>query len=260
MADQTTNPARVLIACLLCSGSMDTPNHRSLAQQRGAIDRRWLLAALALVLLGLAALWRLSPLGQDLTAEQVASGLEQLQQSRWAIPALAVIYVLGNAVLFPTLLLNIGVILVWGAVWGSVYALGGSVLAGLLFFAVGQRWGAPYLERWQGRRLKASLRFLRASGVVGMVILRVTPVAPYPIVNLALGAAEISWWVFGLGTLLGLLPSILGMAVVGEELRALMQDPQPEQLMQVAALAVVVLGVLAAVQWLARRYQREHSA
>lgn len=242
---------------------MDTqtlPHRSSPLRQRGAIGRRWLLAALAVVVLGLAALWRLSPLGQELTAEQVAGWLEQLRQSRWAIPALAVIYVLGNAVLFPTLLLNMGVILVWGAVWGSTYALAGSVLAGLLFFAVGRRWGAPYLERWQGQRLKASLKFLRASGVVGMVILRVTPVAPYPIVNLALGAAAISWWIFGLGTVLGLLPSIVGMAVVGEELRALMQDPQPEQLMQVAGLAVGVFVVLAVLQWLARRYQQEHTA
>lgn len=241
---------------------MDTVTHSSISSlvgQRGAIDRRWLFAALALALLAMAAVWRFSPLGQELTAEQVAGWLQGLRQSPWALPALAAIYVVGNAVLFPTLLLNVGVILVWGGLWGSVYALAGSVLAGVLFFAVGLRWGAPYLERWQGRRLQATLKFLKASGVVGMVILRVTPVAPYPIVNLALGAAAISWWVFSLGTVLGLLPSIVGIAIVGEEVRALLQDPRPEHIAQAVALGGAVLLALTGLQWLARRYQREHS-
>lgn len=77
-----------------------------------------------------------------------------------------------------------------------------------------------------------------------MILLRLVPVAPYPVINLALGAGGIGVGIFSVGTLLGVLPSLLAMGVVGFQLREVIDDPGPGSIGFLVGLlvALVTLG------------------
>lgn len=218
-------------------------------------DNPWFWLVLAAVLLaGLAAAWRLTPLGELADPKAIAQWFEQLGRSPSAPLTIGLIYIVANVVVFPTIALNLAVILALGAVWGLVYALYGTLLAGVLVFLAGRVFGKAPLERLGIEAVDKPLRVIRQSGLPGLILLRMVPVAPYPIVNLLLGAGGIRLWVFVVGTALGVLPSLLAMGVLGFQLREVFQDPTPTRVAILGA-AVVVIGVLG--WWSKRRIERE---
>lgn len=211
-----------------------------------ALPRRkwwgWLLAAV--VLLAFLALWRLTPLGEWTEPEKIAGQIESLAQSPWAPLSLALIYVAATGVLFPIIALNLALILTLGPLWGVAGALYGTLLAGLVAFWVGGRFGRKALRGLDNARLDKALTLIRNSGLPGMILLRLVPVAPYPVINLALGAGGIGVGIFSVGTLLGVLPSLLAMGVVGFQLREVIDDPGPGSIGFLVGLlvALVTLG------------------
>ncbi len=208
---------------------------------------------LVVVLAALAALWRFTPLSELARPERVAELLGAYVDSPWAPLTVLLIYLLGNAVLFPTLVLNMTMILTLGAGWGFVYAMYGSMAAGLAGYALGRLFGRKPLEKLEIRRLERTIELLRRSGVVGLAVLRLVPVAPYPVVNAVLGAAGIGVVVYSIGTFVGLLPSVLAMTAVGHQLRALIEHPDPTRIALLVLVTLVCLTALWFIQRLARR-------
>ena len=225
----------------------------SLSRRRKAL----IAGLLAIVVVGtLAALWRLTPLSDYAEPERLADTLSELVKSPWAPLTVLAIYLVGNAVLFPTLVLNMTMILTLGAGWGFAYALYGSMVAGVAGYALGRLFGRKPLERLGIRRLERTIELLKKSGVVGLAVLRLVPISPYPIINLVLGAAGIGFFTYTLGTLIGLLPSLIAMTAVGHQIRALVQDPDPMQITLLVVVSVACIAGLWGIQRLARRKMR----
>ncbi|MEC9406657.1 MAG: VTT domain-containing protein [Pseudomonadota bacterium] len=224
----------------------------------GALRRKALAGLIGLIIVvgTLAALWRFTPLSQLAEPERVAELLGQYVDSPWAPATVLVIYLVGNALLFPTIVLNMTMILTLGAGWGFVYAMYGSMAAGLAGYLLGRLFGRKPLQKLEIRRLERSIDMLRKSGVVGLAVLRLVPIAPYPVVNAVLGAAGIGLVVYSIGTFLGLLPSVLAMTAVGHQLRALIENPDP---LRIALLVLVTLTCLAAL-WFIQRLARQKLA
>lgn len=219
------------------------------------LRRKALVVVIALVIIiaVLAALWRLTPLSEFAQPERMADLLGQYVDSPWAPLTVLVIYLVGNAVLFPTLILNMTMVLTLGAGWGFTYAMYGSMAAGLAGYLLGRLFGRKPLEKLEIRRLERTIELLRQSGVVGLAVLRLVPIAPYPVVNAVLGAAGIGLTVYTIGTFIGLLPSILAMTAVGHQIRALIENPDPARIALLAAVTVVCLAGLWFIQRLARQ-------
>lgn len=231
--------------------------HDRTDEQRATRARR---TRAGLVLLGavilltiLGGVWRFTGLSELAEAARVAAWLEQVQTSPWAPLWIVGLYLIANAVLFPTLLLNMGVVLALGSAWGFTYAMLGSVSAGMAFYAVGRAFGRKPLERLKLRRLTRVIDLIKSSGAVGMAVLRLVPVAPHPVINVALGAAGIRSMPYFIGTTVGIFPSILAMTAVGHQLHALTDDPSPRQIAVLAAIVIAAVAGLWMVQRLARR-------
>ncbi|MHA7834954.1 MAG: TVP38/TMEM64 family protein [Algiphilus sp.] len=196
------------------------------------------------------ALWRWSPLGEWATSGNLETHVETLARSPWALLSLGLLYVLATPVMFPLTALNLALIVVMGPWVGVAYALYGSLLAGLCAYWAGVRLGQPALDRWGNAKVEKALRVVRESGVPGLMLLRIMPIAPYPVVNLVLGAGGVRGLPFVLGTVLGILPALLLMGVVGFQLRSVLENPTVEG---VVVLAVIALGCLALAFWVKRR-------
>lgn len=218
--------------------------------------RALIFACVAVVVVAaLAAAWRWTALGEWVEPAALAAWVRDAVRSPWAPLLIALMYIAANMVLLPNTLLNAGVILALGTGWGIGYALLGSLSAGTVYYALGRRYGEQRLQRLKIDRLDQIIEQLQRSGLPGLVLLRLLPIAPYTVVNLMLGAVGIGLPRFLIGTLLGLLPGSLATTAFGHQLERLIRDPSWQDgalLALVLALAVAVLFALRRVaeRWL----------
>ena len=213
---------------------------------------------IAALLVALAAgLWRFTDLAAYAEPKVIADWIRALARSPWMPLFVALIYLVGNSVMLPNTLLNAAVILALGTGWGIAYALGGSLAAGSVHFLLGRRYGQERLRALDIEQLDTILHKLDRSGLPGMVLLRNLPIAPYGVVNVMCGAAGLRFWVFFLGTLIGLLPGSLAVTAFGHQLERLIADPDPHEIVFLVGIVAAALGVLflmrrVAENWLGR--------
>lgn len=192
-----------------------------------------------------AALWRWTELGEWAEPSKLAGWIRDASRSPWAPLLIALLYIGANSVLAPNTLLNGGVILALGTGWGLGYALFGSLCAGTLYFFIGRYFGEERLEKLEIDRLDQIIDHLHNSGLIGLVLLRLLPIAPYTVVNLMLGATGIGLPRFLAGTTIGLLPGSLAATAFGHQLESLIRDPSWTDV----ALLVLVIAVAIALLW-----------
>ena len=94
-------------------------------------------------------------------------------------------------------------------------------------YGLGRALGRQRVRRLFGSRLSSGGQRLSRHGIVVVTVIRLLPLAPYSIVNLAAGAAEIGLRDFLIGTALGMLPGVFGAALFAEQLVRTMRRPEP---------------------------------
>jgi uncharacterized membrane protein YdjX (TVP38/TMEM64 family) len=228
-------------------------------EQKPHTARRIVLAGIMLAaLLGLAAAWRWSPLGEWVDIDSLISRAQALNTH----PATPLLVILGFAVAgslaIPLTLLVVAAVLAFGPLSGFLYSLAGAELSALLSYIAGQGAGRELVRRYAGGRLNSVSRKLSRRGVLTIVMLRMVPVAPFAVINLVAGASHIRLRDFALGTLVGLLPGLVAIALFADGLVNSIREPDAGSF---AWLAVVVLGILLAAFWLRKwlRYRQDPS-
>jgi uncharacterized membrane protein YdjX (TVP38/TMEM64 family) len=175
--------------------------------------------------------------------------------------AFAVAYATAPVLLLPVWPLTLAAGLAYGLGGGVLLAAPASALGATLAFLAGRR-----LLRRRAARLLASrprlavvAEALGAPGLRLVVLLRLSPLLPYSLLNYALGATRLRLRDFAAGSLLGMLPltllyawlgSLLGGAVVG----GAAPPPGGRPGLALSALGLVATG--AAVALLAHRARR----
>jgi len=220
--------------------------------------RRIVLGVVTLAtLLGLAAAWRWSPLGEWLDIDRLISQAQTLN----AHPATPLLMIAGFAVAgslaMPLTLLVVATVLAFGSLTGFFYSLVGAELSALLTYAVGQGAGRDLVRRYAGERLNSVSKQLSRRGVLTIITLRIVPVAPFAVINLVAGASHIRFRDFMLGTLIGLLPGLAAIALFADSLVHSIRNPDVGGF---AWLATVVLGIVLATLWVRKLLQRRQAS
>jgi phospholipase D1/2 len=184
--------------------------------------RRVLLILAALVIVvGTAALWRFGPLGAFLDAHRLAA-LGSALRARPDAPVLVLaVYLLAALVLFPMTPLLAATALVFDPWRGLAFGLAGALAAAALTYGLG-RFVGRHRARWvEGARFARVRERLRRRGVLATAGVRLVPVGNFSLANLAAGALNIPFPAFMLGNVLGLLPGLLALTLLGDHLRGL---------------------------------------
>lgn len=209
-------------------------------------------AVLAAVV-ALAAAWRWTTLGEWLDFGTLAVLAERLQASPVAPLAVLGAYVLAGLLVVPVTALVAVTVLVFGPWLGLLYAAGGSLLSAATTYGLGRALGRNVMRRLAGARLNRLSRRLGRRGLIAVVAVRLVPIAPFTIVNMAAGATHIGLLDFLLGTLLGMAPGSIAIALFVDRVAAAVTDPGAGTF---AILGGVVLLVAAAAvalrRWLGR--------
>lgn len=200
------------------------------------------IAGLLVVLVIVAVAWILTPLGEWLEPHRLAGVVEPISEAWWSVPVAIAGFTVLSVMAFPTSVLILAMGFVYGALWGSLWALVASLLSGLVSYRVGGAMGADGVDRLTRGRLRRMHRWVSERGVWSVVGLRMVPVAPYGVVNLAIGASKIPVRDFIWGTLIGLTPGIVLKGFFGDELGDFLAHPDPLSLLTLTALAAVFVA------------------
>jgi uncharacterized membrane protein YdjX (TVP38/TMEM64 family) len=211
---------------------------------------RWVLLGLYVsVLVGLAVAWH-QPAFRPWMEPQV---LSDFGRRLLAMPAGFLVVMLGYVLLvmagMPVLVLITVGTLVFTPWPGMAYALVGMVVGAVVTYAIGRYTGAQTMDRWTQGRLALVARHLQRRGLITVIAVRVMPVAPFIVVNMAAGALRVGLRDYVLGTFLGLLPGTIMISLFMGQVSAAWQAPSAGK---IAALVGAVVAI-AAVGWGVKR-------
>jgi uncharacterized membrane protein YdjX (TVP38/TMEM64 family) len=160
--------------------------------------------------------------------------------------ALVAVCAVGTSAFFPKPVLATAAGLLFGVVVGTALAVVGFTIGALIAFGVGRRLGRSAVARWLGGRLGVLEAIFARRGVAATLVLRLLPVLPFTLANYGAGVTAVRWQSFGLGTAIGLVPSTMLAALLGDALSDL-GSPR-------SIIAIGVWSVLSAIGvWWGRR-------
>jgi uncharacterized membrane protein YdjX (TVP38/TMEM64 family) len=186
-------------------------------------SRAWRTIWVSLALLGgvavIIVLGRTGVLG---ISDDVEPWLESLRQGPWALPATILIFIVTSFIAAPQFVLAAACVVAFGPALGFTYAMIGTVVSSWLHFYIGRFGGAKLVERYGGNTLNRLSRFIGRNDFVASTIVRNVPTAPAIVVNMAFGASHAKFWRFIAGVVVGSIPKIGIVALLGQSVLSAM--------------------------------------
>ena len=210
------------------------------------------VGALLAVVVALILAWEFTPLAEIADPDLVRAQLAAFDDVTGAAIVVGG-FVLAGLVGFPVTVLIIATAAAFGPWLGAAYAGAGAILGAAAGFGVGALLGRRTVAALLGKRLMSARRRIMQQGVLAVTALRLVPVAPFTIINIACGVFGIRLRDFLAGTVLGMAPGIVMLAALGDRVYALVSEPTPGRLAAVAGLIVLWLGLVMLMQRWATR-------
>lgn len=212
----------------------------------------WIL--LIAVIAGVSVMWRYTPLSQWVDVDTL-SGMIQTVRGLPAAPVWVVAgFVLAGLVAFPFSLLIVATVVAFGPVAGFLYSLTGGMFSAVIMYWVGDLLGRNFIRKLAGSTINRISQKLARHGVINIVFVRIVPVAPFTIINLAAGASHIHFRDYCLGTVLGMVPGMLAMTILADRVQATIQKPETGNVVWLVITAVLVAGAAGVlVKWVKGR-------
>jgi uncharacterized membrane protein YdjX (TVP38/TMEM64 family) len=212
--------------------------------------RLWAAAAVLLVLLAMTAVWRWTPLAEQIDIRKIIGWSVSLRHNPARHAIILAAYVVGSLVSFPVTLLILATAFIFGPLAGTAYSFAGCMLGAAVTYAAGYFMGKDFVRRLVGEKWRKIEKTIGQTGIFGIAAMRLLPVAPFTIVNVASGAFRVPVWNYFLGSLLGLAPGIIFINFFARQFARAVRDPGPGSY---ALLALAVLLTVAGTVWLKHR-------
>ncbi|MDQ7735093.1 TVP38/TMEM64 family protein [Halomonas sp. SpR1] len=211
------------------------------------------------VLLALGGLWQWLTVNDIVTVNSIRAWVAaspQWRDSPWVFALVTVVYVIALLVMFPLSILVAVTGLIFGPVWGFVYATIGTLASSVVSYAVGHRLGREALMNYGGKHMKGLSHYLSRRGIRAMTLINLLPLAPFTLTNMMAGAFHIKFRDYMIGSTLGIVPGLAAVTLLGSQLGALVTASAPRDI--VLSLAGLGLGILLlfALRYYSRRKSR----
>ncbi len=230
--------------------------------QRPAYRHSIKIIAMILTILLFAALWRWTPLNNYLTIASVIEFAGKLKANPFSPVLVPLVYVALGILSFPVTLIIMATIVVYGPLWGGGYALAGTVMSAATLFFIGRFLGKNIVRKLSGSLINSINQYLSQAGLTAVIVFRIIPIAPFSLINLIAGISAIRLRDFLLGTLIGILPGIIAIALVADRLSQSLRQPD---IMNFSILTAVIvslgIGLFGLRKWIKRRHtktQQQH--
>ncbi len=179
--------------------------------------RRGASAALALLLLA-------SLLMQDRPREILMELVSWVRGLGWSGAVVyGAVYVVATVALVPGLILTLGAGFLYGPFFGALLVLVCSVGGASAAFFIARSWWRPWvLRKLHKREALLSLdKRVASDGWKIVLLLRLSPMVPFSILNYLLGVTQLSFRAYVGATALGMIPGILLYSYLGSALNSI---------------------------------------
>jgi uncharacterized membrane protein YdjX (TVP38/TMEM64 family) len=214
--------------------------------------RLGLLIAVMVSIVLLAMAWSFSSLREWLDVDRIVAALRHLA-SEYGLPVAALAFSVALTLAVPLTFLTLVVVVAFGPLSGFVCAMVGAQVGAVFSYALGVMLGRDIVRKLAGERVNHISQKLADRGLLAVIAVRMVPVAPFAIVNMIAGASHIRLRDLLLGTLLGMAPGTLGIALFMETILEAMRTPSANSGIAVVLTVLLIgAGIWAARVWLRR--------
>jgi phospholipase D1/2 len=212
------------------------------------VKSRWAVIVIpCAVVVGIGLLWKLTPLANYIEPDRLAAEVERFSGSRAAPLSAALLFSLAAAAMVPLLLLITATALVFKPALAVPICLFGSMVSSAVLYATGAKFVRGHAHEAFGPTLEKVRNALHARGIIAIATIRMLPIAPFGLINVAAGSIGVRFRDFMFGTALGLAPGTIVLCLFGQQVKALWQNPTPSgvliAMMLVAAWIALSLGL-----------------
>ncbi|MBS0245835.1 MAG: VTT domain-containing protein [Proteobacteria bacterium] len=207
--------------------------------------------AAGLVIVALGLMWHFLPLADPQSVKAAFAGLAG---SRWAPLVVLGVFVVAGSLMFPVTVLIAATAAAFGPWLGFAYAAVGALASALVSYGVGAAVGKKTMHDLLGPRLNRVRERIARRGVIAVAAIRLVPVAPFTVINLAAGASAIPVFDYMAGTALGMLPGLVMIAAVGNQFARILTSPTPYDIAVLAAAVMAWVGLSIGVQAAVSRF------
>lgn len=183
--------------------------------------RAWRTIWVSLALLGgviaVAVIGAVTGIGDHLD-EQLAG----LRNGPWGLPMTILLFIVTSFMAAPQFVLFAAAVVAFGPWLGCTYAMIGTIVAAWIHFYLGRFGGAKLVERYGGNTVNRLSRFIGRNDFLASLIVRSVPTAPAVVVNMAFGASQANFWRYTAGVIVGSIPKILIVALLGQSVLSAM--------------------------------------
>ncbi|HEY7217261.1 MAG TPA: VTT domain-containing protein [Candidatus Binatia bacterium] len=226
-----------------------------LSEEHGSSSGALLRGALILIVMfALAAAWRWTGLAHVFDLQTIESWVASVEHSSLAPLWVIGIFLVGGFAVFPVTALILAVAYAFNAWLAMTYSLLGCIVSAISLYAIGRQLGRKNVVRMAGKRLNRMNRLISKHGVLAVAAVRMIPVAPYSLINLAAGAVHVPVRDFVIGTFLGMSPGVVVITFFENQFEEAIRTPSAVTFaVLIAAVIVMLLGIFAIRRWLAGR-------
>jgi len=169
------------------------------------------------------------------------------EKAHWGLPATILIFTLTSFIGAPQFVLIAACVVAFGPEVGFWYAWAATIISGGLNYWLGRLGSAQTLKRFGGATGGRFTRFMGKNGFLASAIIRNVPSAPFIVVNMAFGAAQVDFWQFIGGLAIGVLPKTAMVAFAGDSFLDALQGKLSSWVGLSLAAAAVVAWFLSVV-------------
>lgn len=179
-----------------------------------------------------------------LNEEAVNNVMFRVSESPFALLGVIAVYCVLALTGFPQTLLIAGTVAVFGAEAGAFNSWIATMCSATLTFVLGHASGGAFVRRLSAGRASSMIEVVRRHGLLASMIVRVTPSAPFIVINAICGAAHISIFKFWMGTGIGIIPKILIVALFTQQVDDLVKFFQSRDASHLMWIALIIAGWL----------------
>lgn len=183
--------------------------------------RAWRTIWVSLALLGgvvvVAVIGAVTGIGDHLDQQLVG-----LRNGPWGLPMTILLFIVTSFLAAPQFVLFAAAVVAFGPWLGCTYAMVGTIVSAWIHFVIGRFGGAKLVERYGGNTINRLSRFIGRNDFLASLIVRSVPTAPAVIVNMAFGASQANFWRYTAGVIVGSIPKILIVALLGQSVLSAM--------------------------------------
>jgi phosphatidylserine/phosphatidylglycerophosphate/cardiolipin synthase-like enzyme/membrane protein YqaA with SNARE-associated domain len=203
-------------------------------------------ALLGLLIIALVVFATLGSFWEEIFSEDsdLVTWLKTLESGPQGVMLLIAVFAIGASVGVPLNLLLVLSVLSVGSLQTVLCGISGAFIGAQVGFGLGHFGGKPLVRRFDNQTFARINRYLEQRGLLPIAILRLLPVAPFPVINMTAGATHLPWRTYSLGTLLGMAPGMVAVVALTEQTKETLARPSWEEGLTLFVMGALLVGVI----------------